>query len=754
MVAGILAADDDVTVDQSLTPYVKGVTDVESFSDVDQPFEMDMNRLTDRDDLYWEEHRATPKAFVSLKAAEVLWESRYGTFTSIRLAPSAGGASPTEKQLSDLVSRLQFEVPRRIDTAAMGFSFRPVRQQGLDAAVGANDFSQLFIGFSFFLIVSAIILAALMFRLGLQQRLRQFGLLNAVGWPEQMVRRLFVTEGSLIALFGVIGGVAGAVAFGHLMLRALKTLWIGAVGTTHLELDIQPTKLCIAAMSILFVVVIVLRRSLQSFQQLEVREQLSGTFESATASQSLSGFRKGFAPICLIAACLLPILVMQKVVPDGEAFGGMTWAMVCFFLAGFCCLCGGLSLLSSRLRKRSSSDLVKSGRLTLGSLAIANAARNPSRSRMSTALIAFATFVIVAVGAGRRNPLTEVPDRDSGNGGYSLVAESSQAILFDLNNDEGRTRLNISGDDLPNETTVYPFSVRPGSDASCVNLYQTRVPRILGASPEFIERGGFRFADTGGENPWQLLTAATELVDGVPVIPVIGDNNTLTYSLKKSIGSRIAVPDDQAPQFYLEVVGKLDGSVFQGVLITSDENLKRAAPETTGANYFLVECDASKREEVSDVLETSLSSYGMDVESVNDRIAGFLAVQNTYLSTFQLLGGFGLLVGTFGLAVVMLRNVMERSSEIALMRALGFSGIRVSRLVLRENMMLLLWGMVLGALAALLAMLPHLRSTGGDLPWKTLAATLGVVLVAGVLASLMAVRAAMKTAIRENLSAS
>jgi ABC-type antimicrobial peptide transport system permease subunit len=97
----------------------------------------------------------------------------------------------------------------------------------------------------------------------------------------------------------------------------------------------------------------------------------------------------------------------------------------------------------------------------------------------------------------------------------------------------------------------------------------------------------------------------------------------------------------------------------------------------------------------------------MDTEPVGERLAGFLAVQNTYLATFQLLGGLGLLVGVFGLAVVMVRNVVERRGEIAMLRAVGFTGFRIGRLVLIENCVLLFWGILLGALSALLAMLPH-----------------------------------------------
>ena len=198
----------------------------------------------------------------------------------------------------------------------------------------------------------------------------------------------------------------------------------------------------------------------------------------------------------------------------------------------------------------------------------------------------------------------------------------------------------------------------------------------------------------------------------------------------------------------------LDGSIFQGVLVMSDNNLKRIAPDVSGARYFLIEtADAgASADQTSSVLETALQPYGMDTERVSRRLADFLAVQNTYLSTFQMLGGLGLLVGTFGLAAVMMRNVIERRAEIALLRSLGFRGYRIVWLVLAENSLLLFWGIVTGSAAALIAMLPHLLSTGADVPWIQLGVTLGAVLVMGTLAAIFPIYASLRIPIREVLT--
>jgi ABC-type antimicrobial peptide transport system permease subunit len=140
----------------------------------------------------------------------------------------------------------------------------------------------------------------------------------------------------------------------------------------------------------------------------------------------------------------------------------------------------------------------------------------------------------------------------------------------------------------------------------------------------------------------------------------------------------------------------------------------------------------------------ALSDYGVDVERTRDRLAAFMAVQNTYLSTFQSLGGLGLLLGTLGLAVVQLRKVLERRGELALLRATGFRRRRLGEMVMLENAALLCFGLGTGIVAALVAILPQLLMGEASVPWLALALSLLRVLAAGLLAGLFAVRATVR----------
>ena len=82
----------------------------------------------------------------------------------------------------------------------MGVQVIPVRDQGQAASRGATDFGEYFLYFSFFLVVSALMLTTLFFKLGIEQRAREIGTLQAIGFSDAGIRRLFLAEGMLLAV--------------------------------------------------------------------------------------------------------------------------------------------------------------------------------------------------------------------------------------------------------------------------------------------------------------------------------------------------------------------------------------------------------------------------------------------------------------------------------------------------------------------------------------------------------------------------
>jgi len=121
-----------------------------------------------------------------------------------------------------------------------------------------------------------------------------------------------------------------------------------------------------------------------------------------------------------------------------------------------------------------------------------------------------------------------------------------------------------------------------------------------------------------------------------------------------------------------------------------------------------------------------------------------LAVQNTYLKAFQSLGALGLLLGTIGLAIVQVRSVLERRSELATLRAIGFKQSRIGQLILLENCILLLGGIMIGGGTAIVCVAAPLLQNAQFTELMQPLAWLGVVLVVGLAAGAIAVRTAAR----------
>ena len=728
-----------LAADRDLAPEYPGITEANSLADWDPPFPIELSRVRDVDEEYWDKYRTTPKAFIPLAAAQELWATRYGKLTSVRIFPPKG---------ADLTTALRsYEAALRetIDPIEIGFSAQPVKEQSLQASRGATDFGEYFTYFSFFLMVSALLLTTLFFRLGVEQRLREIGLLRAIGYSTKQVRSLFLREGLALAALGSVAGLIGAVAYGALMMFGLRTWWVGAVGTTLLELRVTPQSLLIGALSGIATALVCVWWTLRSLRESSPRSLLAGSVEDVRSPgfSRLFFFRKippkgGTTSAIIFGVLGVALLIAAALKLIGQAGG--------FFGAGTLLLIAILFFWSSWLRSDRKRTIQGQGSWPMARMGFRNATTRPGRSVLCIALIASATFIIVSVDAFRRDDRAGALDRNSGNGGYPLMAESLLPVIHDPNSQQGRDELNLNDDKLTG-VKIERFRLRPGDDASCLNLYQPRNPRILGAPDGFIGESRFAFqsslakTDEEKANPWGLLKANL----GEGVVPVAADANSLTYVLHLKLGDELTVNAGDGAPARLRMVAALADSVFQGELLMSETNFKKLFPDQEGYRFFLIDGGQEKSSEIAAALEDKLSDFGFDAIGTEEKLAGFHRVENTYLSTFQTLGGLGLLLGTLGLATVLLRNVLERRREMALMRAVGYRPSHLSLMVIAENALLLGCGLLTGVLCAMLAIIPALVARGGRLSAVSLGLLLLAVLLTGLAASLVAVRAVIRS---------
>ena len=245
-------------------------------------------------------------------------------------------------------------------------------------------------------------------------------------------------------------------------------------------------------------------------------------------------------------------------------------------------------------------------------------------------------------------------------------------------------------------------------------------------------------------DPWLLL----ERDLGPGVVPAIGDAASVTWALHKSVGDDLDYRDEQGRPFRVRIVGTVQNSILQGNLLVAEQHLQSRFPSASGHRMLLVEAEASRVAGIESSLNRALADLGLEMTDTGARLAAFHAVQNTYLMIFQVLGGLGLLLGSIGVGLVVLRNVLERRGELAVLGAVGFKRSTVRSMLLVEHGVLLALGVGCGVLAALLAVLP----AGGPMSTGPMAGLVLGVLVSGgsfvALAAAFSVRGPLLDALR------
>jgi ABC-type antimicrobial peptide transport system permease subunit len=715
-----------IYADRTLMPDFPGVAKAESTHEWDTGFPL-VYKIRDKDETYWKRYRGTPKAFITLAAGQAMWASRFGSLTAIRYTVPANSFASTYREA------IYRNLLANLDPADLGFRFQPVREQALKAANQAQDFGQLFLGFSLFLVVAALLLMTLLFQFSLEQRATEVGTFLALGFTPMQVRRLLLREGAALALLGGFLGAAGGIAYARAMLWGLATIWHSAVAGSELSFYASPVTLVIGLFSSTVIAVLTIWLALRRQARQPARELLAG--EMAGPKRN----KRSRAPwVALVSGLAAFVIISWLLITKDAANPGA------FFGAGSLLLISGLALVATWLARLERLKL--SAQLTLNGLGVRGCVRRRKRSLASIALLASGCFVIIAIGVFRLDANQDSARHTSGTGGFAYFGESTLPVIQDLNTAGGREFFGLSSNSLAG-VEVVAFRVHDGDDASCLNLNRAQKPRLLGLKPDIL-LGRFTFSAVAKgldrKKGWSLLDQTLGSgSSSLDEIPAIGDANSIEWALGKKIGDTLDYTDEYGHPFKLRLVGALANSILQGSLIIDEAQFVKRFPGESGYRVFLLDAPSSSESKLAGALSRALQDVGLELIPAAQRLNAFIAVQNTYLGTFQILGGLGLLLGSAGLGIVVLRNVLERRGELGLLLAVGFRKRQLHWLILSEHGALLGLGLSLGLLAAAVAVLPSLLSPASRLPYASLSLTLAAVCLNGVLWTWLATRSAL-----------
>ena len=685
--------------DPSRVPNLPGLSDAGHCREWEAGVPINLDAIRDKDEKYWDDYKGTPKAFVSMDEALKLWSNRFGNYTAFRYPKTSFDSTEYETIFAE-----------NITPADLGMLVEPIREQGVESAQSGTDFSGLFIGLSFFILIAAIILTALLFRLNLETRSAQIGLLAALGFRKKQIRSFYLSEGLVTAVVGAVLGTVISVFYTQLVFRVLNTLWYDIVRTNVLEISVLPATVVMGFVISVLVSLFAIFISVRQFQKKQIAE-LQKSVEP--------GRNKKWEVVYSVMLWLslgsgLGILVGQLGLPKQDPS--------MFFISGGLFLIGFLLLARKFLLRPKNNE----NELGASKLARLNLNRNIRRSLTVVILFALGTFITVSTGSNKLDLFANAQNLTSGTGGFLYFAETTMPVLFNVNDPAKRADEGLSED-----FSVVQLRKLDGDNASCLNLNRIAQPAILGVDPEALN-GRFSFATIvkGFDgDPWTLLEQQS--ADGT--IPAIADQTVIQWGLEKKIGDVLLYQNEQGDTLKLKLVAGTSPSIFQGYVIISNQNFLKNYPSSSGSNLFLVEGTQENEQAIGEELQSTFRDYGWEIELAAKRLVEFYSVTNTYLSIFLALGTLGLILGTIGLAVILARTLLERKREIALMQAIGFKIKTLFKILVSEYLILLLSGVLIGFVTAVLATLPSFLSTNTDASISTVVILVALIIANGII---------------------
>ncbi len=706
--------------DPTLMPDYPGMTEADSCGDWDSGIPIDLEKVTQRDEDYWDRYKGTPKAFISPRTAQRIWQNRFGTLTAVRW--------PAE---SNSPEKIRTTLMKNLDPAQVGFTFSDVRETARRSAAGSTDFAGLFAGLSMFLIFSAALLLALVFAFYVESRSQQVGLLLAVGWGWLKIFALFLAEGAILASVGCLLGAVVSVLYTYLLILTLNaTLWSRALANLELSFFADIGTLIHGAMVSFLICLFAIQAALFHRIRKPVHQLLTGTVECYAKITSVRySFSAPVGWISLAAGLLIPFI-----------FSGQQAQVAVFFAAGSLCLTGLVLIAFSRLKRWRSKSA--SSIHSLNSLAIKSISRRMGRSVAVLVALACGVFMVVGVGANYKDIGDNAQQRNSGTGGFTLLAQAT----LPLAEPPELPTASLSAD------AFVPMRLYQQDEASCLNLNRTQQPSLLGVQPEKLaQRKAFSFQamleSDAVESGWQLLDHSPE--DGT--VPAIGDYATVFWGLGKNLGETILYQTENGETINLKIVGILKDSLLQGRLLISEDNFVHHFPSADGYRQFLIDGDWDQQDAQAAALMKKYRDFGIEVIPARQKLAQFHEVENTYLAIFLILGGLGVVLGSAALGLVLVLNVLDRRGELAMMQAVGFRKPLLKQMLLLEHSVLLLAGLLCGLGSALWAVFPSIATQGSRFPYGKVLLIAVAIVISGIVWTRIAVSGVLKSDFLEML---
>ena len=719
-------------VDRTLTPGYPGMQTSPDCRDWQPDLPIDLSRIRAQDEIYWDQYQASPKAGISLAAGRRIWGNPFGDLTAIRVKDTPGSNYKLVKAIR-----------KNTTPTALGIHLISIRRFANQSVTQAMDAGQIFLGLSLFLIIAALIMASSLWHLHVAARTPEIGLFRATGFTPWRISRMFGAEVAIIAIAGVFTGAVASMPYGMRMVCQIELATSADPDAGMVPIGLSLLQWGIPVLMPVMGIVLIVALGMAGFGIWRTMRQQPRTLMSGIPSTIRPARTRTHLGI-VIATAVLAITAIGI-----TAYGWLTArvSVAHFIWAGIALLGVGFGLAYHLLAP--DTPHAKPAAFSLYGLSWAHARRARWRSLAVVMLMACGIFLVVVVGA---SPL----DRDYNNpairrrhlGNFDLLVTLSQPLTA-----IDQQRLFSAA--MTNSMKIVMCRLSDGDNASCLNPARSVNPQLLGIPPgAFEDQQAFTFIRTipelAGTAPWLRLDR--RLADGA--IPAVVDAATLEWGLGKRLGDNLLYQDQNGTPVRVRIAGVIDNSFLQGHVIISDANFIALVPASRGMNVMLVKYGQGITDsDTENYLRGLLGRHGVAITTTAGRFEQLALVETVYRGLFGVLGSLGLILGAAGLGFMLLRNIMERRAEVALLRAIGYTAARIQQLILVEHINILALGVGTGLVASLVAAWPSLILNGNPALALSIALTrVGLILCGGIIAiilsSLWVTRLALLRALR------
>jgi putative ABC transport system permease protein len=728
-----------------------------------------------------------------VSVAEVLEEVGIAGYGGVVVAPgtlpdaaaAAEGAAPVRHQL--LVSlaggvldtrEAAGDAAETLRTAMAGLP--DVRVDAPKAAVldvaeqeGAG-FTELFGTIGAFSVLAGILLLVNLFTMLAEERRTELGMLRALGFTRRRLTRTFALEGLLYALPAAVLGAGLGLGIGWLVAVVAGPLLGVAADGARYPLVLEPTSLAAgAALGLLVSLVTVwlastriarlnIVRAIRDLPEPSRRRVgrrtlvVSGMAVVAGVALSVAGAagEAGAAlllgvPIAAYAATpWLRRLVGERRMRLAVGVVVLGWALgvvplfpdvmafddpVVFVLQGVVSTAGAVSLVGG-LDRVWAGLIARFGRGNhlAARLGVAYPLARPTRTSLLLGMFSMVVFVVTIL-----STVSVTFDRNSDTMATDVAVGAD--VLLDTAPGSGvDAAMLTTRDDIAGVAEV----TRGVATFTADHLDVARAWTVTGFDAALLDRG-VPAALASRDPAYPSDAAAYQATLDDPALAVVPDGFLAGAGATSAVvvGSTITAldPATGAPHELTVVgVGNTDW-LGTGVLVGQPLAADLTAGAETGVRSYVEVADRADPAAVAASLNRTYLAAGADaalittlVDEAMGQLRGLFAMLQGYL-------GLGLLIGTAGLGVVMVRAVRERRQGIAMLRAMGASSRLVRTAMLVEAGLIVVQGTVIGVLLGLATARQLLGVVDQDLtltvPWVGLAVIVAVPLAASLAAT-------------------